>query len=332
MNERLLLARLLAAGPSGATERAVHKDLDSIVARSTSAREAAAVVSRSLDEATAKGLVRQEANKRSTKVFLTEAGTKRAQKEFPGSQGKTWAGLKKTWLVVHALGLASEIDPSKVSELSKLTTLRLVLIRQHFGLELPVVPSAKALDTALAWHAMRQGITDAVHRWAKQRAVTVDVMLSALVASAGDVAPAPKKREVYARLAAKLAGARNAKDLHDALVARLAAAPDPASSLDESHATGSPGFAAEVLAAAGHSPTGKLGASLVLINHAHRQYVREHPENALPLDAFKEQLWTAARAGELVLASADMPQTLDPGDYRDSRIDRGASIFALIRI
>jgi len=33
-----------------------------------------------------------------------------------------------------------------------------------------------------------------------------------------------------------------------------------------------------------------------------------------------------------MLASADMPQTLDPTDYRDSRIDRGASIYALIRI
>lgn len=325
MNDLLYLARLWAAGGTGATPKELHKDLDPIVARARieGGHDAASLVIRSLDEAIAKGLVRKEVGKRSTKLLLTDTGTTRAQAAFPGTQGKSFAALKKTWLVVHALGLAAAVEPAQVSELSKVTTLRLVLLNQHFRLGLAVVPAAKALDAALAWHAMRRGITDSVHQWAKRRPVTVDTMLSALVASVGEVAPAPKKQDVYARLAAKLVDARNANDLHDALIARLARMTDDVSTTD---------FAARVLAAAARSPTGKLDESLILINHAHRQYVADHPEDALALEAFKERLWAVALAGRLVLASADMPQTLDPHDYRDSRIDRGASIYALIRL
>lgn len=331
MNDLLLLARLWAAGATGATPSALHKDLDPIVARAraTSKHDAASLVTRSIDEAIAKGLVHQDVGKRSTKLLLTDAGKARAQAAFPDTKGKSFSALAKTWLVAHALGIAAAIEPAAVNGLSKVTTLRLVVLSQHFRLGLPVVPAAKALDAALTWHAMRQGITDSVHEWAKRRPLTLDTITGALVASAGDVAPAPKKHEVYARLAAKLVDARNAKDLHDALVARLvgmvAAAGDAAPPT-------APDFAAKVLAAGARSPTGKLDASLVLINHAHRQYVADHPEDALSLTAFKEQLWAAALAGRLMLASADMPQTLDAEDYRASRIDRGASIFALVRL
>ena len=335
MNDLLLLARLWAAGGTGATPSALHKDLDPIVARARAKgkHEASSLVTQALDEAIAKGLVHQDVGKRSTKLLLTEAGTVRAQAALPGSKGKSFTTLKKTWLVAHALGVASTIDPAAASELSKLTVLRLVLLNQHFRLGLPVVPAAKALDTALVWHALRQGITDSVHQWAKRRPVTVDTVASALVASAGDVAPAPKKRDVYARLAAKLVDARNANDLHDALVARLAGVVEMAEMAGKADdVSSSEGFAAKVLAAGRRSPTGKLDESLVLISHAHRQYVAEHPEEALTLEAFKERLWAVALEGRLMLASADMPQTLDPEDYRASRIDRGASIYALIRL
>lgn len=329
MNDLLLLVRLWASDAAGATLAALHKDLDPIVARAraTGPRDAATLVTRALDDAIAEGLVVQDFGKRTTKVLLTAAGRARAQAAIPGTTAKTsFAALKKTWLPAHALGLASTIAPVQVAQLSRVTTLRLVLLNHHFGLGLPVVPSAKDLDAALAWHAMRTGLSDAVHQWAHHRPLTIELVLSALVASLGDVAPAPKKHDVYARLAAKIVGARNASDLHDALVARLAMVTANVSSPP------SRDFAADVLAAATRSPTGKLDASLILINHAHRQYVADHPDDALSLDAFKERLWAVALAGRLMLASADMPQTLDPDDYRASRIERGASIYALIRI
>lgn len=341
MNDRLLIARLWAAGNGGVTEARLSKDLEPIFARATNASQAKDAVSEALAEAIEVGLVVRQMIRSRAQLKLSETGAARAEELFPGAQGSSWPSLKKTRLVAHALGLAAELSAEQVRSLSQVTTLRRVLIAQHLELELPAVPDVKAFERALLWHAMRQGLVDRVYDWAKGRSPTVGVVLAALAASASGVTPSAKKAEVYARYAAKLAGARNAAELHTALLSRLVSAPSQATQLPaDGRSTSSPalnegvgdGFAARVLAAARRSASGKLDDSLVLINHAYQQYVRDNPADRVSLDQFKQRLMFEALDGGLVLASADMPQTLDPSDYSASRIERGASVYALLRI
>ena len=340
MTDKLLIARLLAAGEKGATASALYKDLTPTFARGSESAGAKQAVGESLEKAVTAGLVALGAESKNPKYRLTSEGRALALRLFPQSEKKTWSQLKKTWLVVHSLGLESRVKPADVAAFSSLTVLRMILVSQELGLDLPIVPSAKAFEAALAWHAMRDGLTDSVYAWAKGRELTVGVVLSALAASIGEVSPSPKKGDVFARYAAKLAGARNAKELHEALLARLvkgatqkerraaaAAAPD-----ESEETVNAPAFAERVLAAARRSPTGKLDDSLILINHAHARYVAENPADAPSLADFKRRLTAAALEGALTLASADMPQLLDPDDYRASRIERGISVFSLIRI
>lgn len=326
MTNLLLLARLLASKAPGVTTSTLQKDLEPIWTRAVGTGAAVNAIERLITEAIRTAVAERDAKKQNT-LRLTARGAALATQAFPATEPKTWATLKKTWLVAHALGLERMVKPAEVDSLSRVTTLRLVLINRHLELGLPAVPTAKDFDRALAWHALRGGVTESVHQWLQRQPLTVGTILSALSATVGKVDPSPQKGTVYAKFAATLVGARNVNDLHAALLVRLVNAPAaPAHPNDDS------AFVTKVLASSRRSSTGKLDDSLILINHAYDSYVRDNPAESGGLDAFKGRLLSAHGRGELELASADMPQTLDREDLDASLITRGESRFALIRL
>lgn len=353
MSNKLLLGRLFTAGKQGVTEARVLKDLVPIYARMLGSAQAPRAVEAALSRALQEQLVERQVLRSRPQWQLSELGREQAQSLFPGAGGVTWATLKKTWLIAHALGIEAELSAETVRALSRQSSLRMVLIARHCGLEVALPPAVKDIERDLLWHALRQGVSDSVFEWGKRRNPSVGVILAGLTATLGGVTPSAKKAEVYARWAAKLGGARNAAELHSALLTRLLSPPDGGAaraSSPESHASdggvldptngngveGHPSeqpnrFATRVLAAARRSPSGRLDDSLVLINHVHRQYLRENPNERISLEEFKQQLMTEALDGALMLASADMPQVLDAADYQASRIERGASVYALLR-
>jgi hypothetical protein len=316
----------MASKAPGVTTSTLQKDLEPIWTRAAGASAAANAIDQLIAEAIRTGVAERDAKKPNT-LRLTARGTALATQAFPGAAKKTWAMLKKTWLVAHALGLEGLVKPAEVQALSRVTTLRLVLINQHLQLGLPAVPTGKAFERALAWHALRGGVTDAVHQWLQRQPLTLATILSALSATVGKVDPSPQKGTVYAKFAATLVGARNVNDLHTALLVRLVDAA-AASTLS----TDDTAFATKVLASSRRSNTGKLDDSLILINHAYDSYIRDNPADSVGLDAFKGRLLSAHGRGELELASADMPQMLDREDLDASLITRGQSRFALIRL
>jgi hypothetical protein len=73
-----------------------------------------------------------------------------------------------------------------------------------------------------------------------------------------------------------------------------------------------------VLRAARTTQTGRYGNHLVLISHVWRELQRQEPTPDLA--RFKADLLAAYVRGDLTLAKADMPQTLDPHDLDESRV------------
>ncbi len=339
MTKHLVWARLYAAGKKGATEAATKKDLQPTLARVLGPEAARDALTQLIDDQIAEGNLQAETSGRSVKYRLSDEGWARARQLLPHSEGKTWSAIAKTELAAHALGIHDSLNATQIALLSRATTLQFCLLREYFELDVPQLPSATEVEQALVWQAMRRGLVDSVFDWAKNRKLGLPLVVSALAASWGEVRPSVKKGEVFTRIAAKAAGAKSSKDLHAALLTRLVERPPEATDAPElsSNTERDPGeanqaFAAQVLDSARRSQSGKLDSSLILINHAHAQYAKEHPGDAGSLDEFKEQLWSAAIGGFLTLASADMPQVLDAEDYSKSRINRGSSIFSLIRI
>jgi hypothetical protein len=79
-----------------------------------------------------------------------------------------------------------------------------------------------------------------------------------------------------------------------------------------------PTFAATVQAIARTCPAGSWGENKVFINHVWRQLEQEANFPRLDLASFKEQLIEAQQRGLLKLERAEMVETMNPGDVRES--------------
>lgn len=342
MRALILLGRLFSGKPGGETLSELQRSLRPAFERALGGSAGSLALQELIAEQVGAGSVQPVSAARGEKYALTEAGRVQAQRAFPHSAGKSWPVLAKSELTAYALGIHERVSAAQALALSRVPSLRLAIVAQHLKLDVPVVPALQQFDKALIWSLLRQGINDRVYAWGKGQNPSAGAIAAALVASVTDVNPSAKKQEVYARCAANLVQANSAKDLHAALLARLvgtdsgtqAGASKQQSPKQEAPKQQEPlqTFANKVLAAARSSESGKLDASLILINHAYDRFAQRHPSEVQSLEAFKEQLWSCAVGGLLKLASADMPQVLDARDYAQSRIERGASIFSLIRI
>lgn len=107
---------------------------------------------------------------------------------------------------------------------------------------------------------------------------------------------------------------------------RDAVAPPPANGDDLGR------FARDALDAAGRSRTGRFGDGLVFISHAWRSFASRGDRAATSLNAFKEKLVSAHRAGLLVLTRADLVEVMDPVDVAESETRYLGARFHFVRL
>jgi hypothetical protein len=128
-------------------------------------------------------------------------------------------------------------------------------------------------------------------------------------------------------LAAKHAGAARA----DAEALSLALLRDFASPEPPAAIVAAPGdlraFADRVVRAAHAATSGRFGDEKVFISHVHRAM----GDGSLSLEAFKERLVAAQRAGLVELSRADLVGAMPEGDVRASEIDSLGASFHFIR-
>ena len=144
-----------------------------------------------------------------------------------------------------------------------------------------------------------------------------------LLSRAFGVAQSQEPDTALAQLAAKAVAARRADANEDAIpgssVLETAAPPDDASA-----------FAAQVLAAARASKTGRYGDNKVFIAHVFRQLGAGGA--AGDFEDFKARLVAAHLAGLLSLSRADLVEAMAADDVSASETFHGESTFHFVRI
>jgi hypothetical protein len=336
----LALARLLAAGDSGATDKTLGKDLAPLVKHRWEGRDWAERLGDVLDGLESAGAVGRVSKGKAIRFALTEEGRRLASEALgiakpPGKL--TWAKLKADHLPALALGRAGGSGAN----------LKVEVLRSRYGLDLgdgkPSIPRATEALAAklLGLEAGRKFTADEILR---------KLLLDAKIAIPPGQKPGPKAiGEALFRRELGDPSARKPLDLlaTRSVGARQATAAELASAvlrswIDRSEAPATPhappppfdlpGFARKVVEAARTSPTGRFGDAKVFISHA-RQALRDDPAFREMDDAsFQGRLVEAHRARLLELGRADLVEAMDPIDVRESATPYLNAVYHFVRI
>jgi hypothetical protein len=228
---------------------------------------------------------------------------------------RTWPQLADR--VLPALGLAVAADDSKThAQLAGRDAWAAAIVGRALGLWTQgPPPSLAAACDALVWREL--ALPGAPKRCPPEvRAVFVQRQLHS---DAG-----PPERLVRVLAAREVAAPRpELRVLCDALVRRWLAgrALGPASASS---------FGDDVRSAAAGSPDGRFGDRKVFVSAVWRELRKRPRWSALTLDELKHQLVAAHRAGELVLARADLVAAMDPALVAASEIATDGASFHFV--
>ncbi len=335
--ELLVLARLLASGEKGATEKILNKDLKPLVEdrldRALEDLESAGAIDRAKDK---KG-------KPTTTLALTEEG-RRVALEALGLENlppkTTWAKLK-SYVLPIALGRPGQ----------QVANLKVEILRAHHGLELVEKPTIKQATDAMA--AKLLGLEAG-------QPFNADNILRKLLKDAGIDLPPGKKpsptsigealfhRELGGSsakkpldlIATRSVGARNqqAAELGSAILRTWIGRSEPTSSIPAPpEPIVQPGlfdledFALRVVEAARTSPTGWFGDAKVFISHVWQSLRDDSAFAGMDAASFKGRLLEAHRARLLELGRADLVEAMDPVDVRESATPYQNVVYHFVR-
>jgi hypothetical protein len=310
----LLLLRLLTVGKSSGGPEKLRQGLGRFFPEVPEKERWRALVS----ELQAAGLVTTRP------LRLTEAGQSRALgvlglTELP--RGLNWRTLQSRYIVPGILAVPADAADARKKR-GDADGLRVFLLKQHFDL-----PSDAKLTLPAATEAVvckELGFPGET----SLRAVAVRVLARLL----GDT-DSNKIESLRNQLPRHVVGARNvsADSLREAVLRRwLSERETPPSTRVKSLEL--PEFAAVVRALARSCPDGRFGTNKVFISHVWRR-LRDEP-NLPPMDLprFKELLVEANRQGLLELSRADLVESMDPADVRESEIAYLTGLFHFILI
>jgi hypothetical protein len=238
---------------------------------------------------------------------------------------RSWPQLADRVLPALALGIAGD-DSKRQARLDGRDAWAAAIVGRALGLwrDGPP-PSLGALCDALAWREL--GLPGTPKRCPPEiRALFVQRQLHS------DAGPPERLVRV---LAAREVGAPRPelRALRDALVRSWLAGRtlgEPARAEAAAAPTGAHGFAADVLRAAGETADGWFGDRKVFVSAVWDQLRRARGWSAVTLDEFKRRLIAAHRAGELVLARADLVAAMDPATVAASEIATDGASFHFI--
>jgi hypothetical protein len=360
--DELLLARIICAG--GATRAQLQRDLGPIFSNRHSPGEWRRAVEAGLARLTEAGLARDNRGR----LRASEAGGA-AVARFLGeseARARAWSEQRDIWLIAKALGVDAG-KPAIRKALGRPEGVQAFIVQDAYGLALRQALSPSKLRSALALIALERAFGDNVKSGLKKGAA-----LSAKAGRvlAGQLLVTPREHatdgKLIAALAAERAGAARAdlEMLRLALLRRLAggaptqrqpvapATPQKVAAATAPRAVREPGpaptalavsaedgqrpglaqFSAGVLSAARERAEGWPGSRKAFISQVWSAIRSLHPEWGLSEIEIKDMLAGAHRAGQLVLASADLKNKHNIKDFEDSAVPYKNTVWHFVRV
>ena len=354
--DELVLARIACSG--GASRAQVVRDLGPLMGSKLSSAQWKTAA----DTALARLMMNGQARDARGRLRLTEQGEATVAGYFGEKEAhaRTWNDQRDIWLVAKALGVDAS-KPALRSALSRPDGLSALVVQQAFGLAVRQALSPSKLRAALALVALERAFGDNVKEGLAKG--------SALSAKAGRVLAGqllqkprelPTDTRLIAALCADQAGVQrvDADALRLAVLRRLAsadapigqqpaakpalravresAAPPPKILTPQAEETPQrPGlalFSAGVLSAARTRAEGWPGARKAFISRVWDAIRTSHPEWGLSEIDFKDMLAGAHRAGQLVLAGADLKNKQNLKELEDSAILYKNTVWHYVRV
>ncbi|MEI9900555.1 MAG: hypothetical protein WDN31_11025 [Hyphomicrobium sp.] len=353
----LVLARIACAG--GASRAQIVRDLGSIATGKLSAVQWRTTADTTLARLMVGGIVRDQRGR----LRLGETGEAMVADYFGEKHAhtRTWSDQRDIWLVAKALGVDAS-KPALRSALSRVDGLSALLIQHDFGLAVRQALSPSKLRAALALVALERAFGDNVKEGLGKGAA-----LSAKAGRvlAGQLLAKPRELATDTRLIAALCTDRtglqraDADTLRLAILRRLASAEGaaavalpaakvalrkasesfptpPIALIPQVEATpqrpGLAQFSAGVLSAARIRAEGWPGARKAFISRVWDAIRTSHPEWGLSEIEFKDMLAGAHRAGQLVLAGADLKNKQNIKEFEESAILYKNTVWHYVRV
>ena len=345
----LLLARVACAG--GATRAQLVRDLGPFVSSKLSPAELRSTIDTELTRLLSAGLVRNDRSR----YRASEAGadaTARFLREKE-SHARAWSEQRDIWLVAKVLGVDAA-KPGIRTALTRPEGLNALIVQSSFGLNLRQALSPSKLRAALALLALERAFGNNV-KSGLNRGAALSAKAGRVLA--GQLLQNPREVNTDARLVSMLSaeqvGATRAdiEILRLVLLKRLATgalkeqaqpaperiAPTAANGAARSppKAVKRPGlaqFSAGVLTAARSHAQGWSGSRKAFISQVWQAIRTSHPDWGLSEIEFKDMLAGAHRAGQVVLASADLKDKQNLKDFEESAISYKNTVWYFVRV
>ncbi|WP_437996476.1 hypothetical protein WMF26_36310 [Sorangium sp. So ce185] len=333
----LILVWLLTRSDGG-TRAEVDKALAPLLEQRWSDAERCRAVESELITLEGMALIRRI---KKTSIVLTDEGRREGLavlrvKSLP--EKTTWATIKAKYLFACALGLPPPAAKKGKRDKSSIEQVSAAILAHHDRIDIDGDPTLTRIADALVWQEL--GVQTRAPLTLK--AVREEILSRAL----GTTGP-QKIEKAMVQLAVKRVKARRAEidELRTATLSRWIEGTDGASKVlatgaEVQNAPAAPSspsddkedaFAAQVLAAARDSKTGRFGDNKVFISHVFRKLVNGGLV-AGDLDAFKDRLVSAHFQGFLSLSRADLVEAMDPEDVDESETQRDGSTFHFVRL
>lgn len=352
----IILARVACAG--GATRAQIVRDLNSIATPKLSATQWRTTADTTLARLMVAGILREQRGR----LRLSEIGETMVASYFGEKHAhtRTWSDQRDIWLVAKGLGVDAS-KPALRSALSRVDGLSALLVQHAFGLSVRQALSPSKLRAALALVALERAFGDNVKEGLEKGAA-----LSAKAGRvlAGQLLAKPRELLTDVRLISALCTDQtgvarlDGDSLRLAILRKLAGADTPATAPISAKvalrkATESipapvvaltpqveaaqqrPGlaqFSAGVLNAARGNAEGWPGARKAFISRVWDAIRTSHPEWGLSEIEFKDMLAGAHRAGQLVLAGADLKNKQNIKEFEESAILYKNTVWHYVRV
>ncbi len=336
----LLLARIACAG--GGTRPQLVRDLGPLFANKLSPAEWRSRTDAALIRLADESHVREHRGRyRASEEGAMAVARFLGEKE---AHARAWNEQRDLWLVAKALG-ADAAKPSVRKALMRPEGLSALIVQKAFGLALREALSPSKLRTALALVALERASETGS---APKKAGALSAEDSRKLAA--QLLQSPREVSTDARLIAALSAEQVGAARPEIEVLRLGLLRRLAAPVDEprpqppapkrstpvlARAAQRPGlvqFSAGVLSAARFHAEGWPGSRKAFISQVWEAIRTSHPEWGLSEIEFKDMLAGAHRAGQLVLASADLKNKRDIKEFEDSAVLYKNTVWHFVRV
>ncbi len=348
----LLLVRLACAG--GATRAQLVRDLGRFLSHKLSPAELRSAVDAGLARLGSERLIRDTRGRmRATEAGAMAAARYLGEKE---SHARAWGEQRDLWLVAKALG----VDARKTAirkALSRPEGLSALIVQRAYGLAMRQALSPSKLRSALALAALgrafgenvKMGLNGKSHLTVQAARVLAGQLLSKprefttdgrLIAALSAECVGATRADIEMLRLALLRGLASGSTLETesdrmapARAPRLPAndAGPPATRKDEQRPDLAQ-FGAGVLDAARAHAEGWPGSRKAFISQVWEAIRASHPEWGLSENEFKDMLAGAHRAGQIVLAGADLKNKQNLKEFEESATHYKNTVWHFVRV